>query len=596
MLYALFFIIAISFNWFKFKKDKKVFLSSLIDAKSTAHREMILGHHFYIFIFECYLGFIVAHLISEGSLEIGLLGLGLVYLALLFMGFVIYQFFVVYVEKLINIDLRISFRKNLVKEIRINLALVIVPILIYSLINLTFQDQVFEEWGNLWFLGILFNILFVSVLTISCTVIIMLKLIPNREITEDFYLELINRRLNQIGKPNIRLRWIEADVKNAFVVGLKLFHFTNQTMFIGRNLRELLTIEEFDAVVCHELSHVANGHISKRLIDFIKNFVSIIVGSIFIVLSVMILSFFIWGEEAVFQTTPIALSSTILVLSWFVFNYALLFDTIRSHEFEADGFAVMKLGVGYEHWKSAIIKLSHSDDLPDYLKLKNPTTKKISIFKQISSQFSTHPKIEERISFLSRKIDEKLAFNFYVSSAHKIRMIFWNIFQLRVLVSLLILSLLSISWIGLNIYNGSKLITWISSASAEQILNNPEVRNNLNSSPTFIGPKLSYYLIKKNDPLIVEYLFKNDVSPGRILLYLTEFKSDKLFEKYYSLHSENLSEEEYFLILRKAAQVNFVKGYRSLVNSSRFEMLDESYKSSVSKILELKRSPASIKR
>ena len=65
MLYALFFAIAIAYNWWKFSKEREDLLSSLIEAKSLTHREMILGHHFYVFIFECFLGFIAAHFIIE---------------------------------------------------------------------------------------------------------------------------------------------------------------------------------------------------------------------------------------------------------------------------------------------------------------------------------------------------------------------------------------------------------------------------------------------------------------------------------------------------------------------------------------------------
>src|SRR5690606_24503194 len=125
-------------------------------------------------------------------------------------------------------------------------ALIMLPILVYSVLNWTFQDEEASQKGSLWIVEFLTNIIFVSVLTISCTVIIMLRLLPNREITEPEYLEVINRRLSQIGVPKMRVKWIETDIKNAFVVGLKLLRFSNQTMFIGRNLRTMLTIEEFD--------------------------------------------------------------------------------------------------------------------------------------------------------------------------------------------------------------------------------------------------------------------------------------------------------------------------------------------------------------
>jgi flagellar biogenesis protein FliO len=48
MLYVLFMVLAIAYNLKKFHKERAAILSSLIEAKSFAHREMILSHHFYI--------------------------------------------------------------------------------------------------------------------------------------------------------------------------------------------------------------------------------------------------------------------------------------------------------------------------------------------------------------------------------------------------------------------------------------------------------------------------------------------------------------------------------------------------------------------
>ena len=67
MVYLLFLVIAIAYNWWKFSRERTVLLNSLIEAKTVNHREMILGHHFYIFIFEAFLGLIAAHFISEKS-------------------------------------------------------------------------------------------------------------------------------------------------------------------------------------------------------------------------------------------------------------------------------------------------------------------------------------------------------------------------------------------------------------------------------------------------------------------------------------------------------------------------------------------------
>ena len=61
MFYILFMVLAVAYNLKKFRKERDAFLSSLIAAKNPGHREMILSHHFYIFIFEGFLALIVAH-------------------------------------------------------------------------------------------------------------------------------------------------------------------------------------------------------------------------------------------------------------------------------------------------------------------------------------------------------------------------------------------------------------------------------------------------------------------------------------------------------------------------------------------------------
>ncbi len=596
MLYLIFLALAVGYNWWKFSKERDAFLNSLIDAKSSTHREMILSHHFYVFIFESFLGFIVAHLITEGSFELGMLSLGSVYLVLLFWGFLLYILFVKYLERYLQFSLSDSFRKNLIKEIRVNFALVLLPILIYSLINLTFQGSVFEEWGSLWFIGLLFNILFVSVLTIVCTVIIMLKLIPNREITEPEYLEIINRRLSQINMPNIRLRWIETDVKNAFVVGLKLFRFSNQTLFLGRSLRTMLTPEEFDAVICHELSHVANRHVSKRLIELLKNFISVIVGSVVIVCVVLATCFFIWGEDGLLHSNFIALACIFACFCWFIFNYALLFDTIRSHEFEADAYAVMELGVDFDVWKSALDKLSQPDDLPDYLKLRTKRRSQGAISSKFSDYFSTHPKIDQRAAFLKQKMREKLVFNFYVSSTQKIRLLFGHLFQWKIALPSFSFFLVLLIWFSVRIKSGQDLISWIQNSSTADIMDHPELVSQINTSPTFFGPKLIFYIIKKEDPALIDYFLLKGADKGKTLLYLAELHDFNLFQKYYDQFGTQLTEDEYFLILRKTAQTDFVQGYRFLVNAQRFESLDSKYKENVSQLIELKRRPASVEK
>jgi Zn-dependent protease with chaperone function len=593
MLYLLFLALAVAYNWKKFRKERFALIESLMAAKSATHREMILSHYYYVFVFEGFLAFIVAHLITEKAFSIGLWELGVVYLVLVFLGFLLYRYFVRYLELQTGLELEKSFRQYLSKELRVNFALVLMPIIIYSIINWTFLDSVYEEWGSLWFIGILMNVIFVSVLTIVCTVVIMLKLIPNREITEPEYLKIINHRLEQINIPKLRVRWIETDVKNAFVVGLKLLSFSNQTMFIGKRLRTMLTLEEFDAVIAHELGHVANRHVHKRVIDLIKNFISVVLGIGFIMFLILGLSFLYWGEDAIFHTKATGIITAIFCLGWLIFNYVLLFDGIRSQEFEADAFAVMELGVDYETWRSTLEKLSAPEDLPDYLIGKVSQGKKSGTKKWFSKYFSTHPDLHTRFSFLQKKIQEQLPFNYYVSSSQRVRNYLSVLLQWKVAIPLTSAFALVMVWTSLHVRQGLKTVAWIQQATSEEILNNKDLESRINSSPNIIGHSLMYHIVIKQDPKLIDYFLKQGADKGKTLIYIGQTGNFELLQRYYPIYQDQLSEEEFYMILRKTARANFTEGYRYLVNAKRFEDLHPSYKEDVSKLKQLNRLPAS---
>lgn len=600
MLYMLFVVLAILYNLKKFRKERAAFLSSLIEAKHSSHREMILGHHFYIFIFEAFLAIIVAHLITEKAMSVGILGLGFLYLCLVFVGFYLYQFFIRYVERHTNLELYQSFKSHLIKELRVNFAMIMLPILVYSLINWAFQDGVYEEWGSLWFIGLLFNIIFVSVLTIVCSVIIMLRLIPNREITEPEYMEIINKRLGQIQQPYMRVRWIESDIKNAFVVGLKLLRFSNQTMFIGRSLRKTLTLEEFDAVIAHELAHVANRHIHKRVIDLMKNFISVIIGISIMLFLVLGVTSLYWGEDAHLHTVSTSIWCAGLCLGWLIFNYSLLFDTIRSHEFEADGYAVIELGASFSALKSALEKLTTPDELPEYLKAMTKKSKeKGFVARWLARTFSTHPELSNRISFLEYKISAGLPFNYYVSSAQKVRIWLGHMLNWRVSVPLTSILFLSILWGARNFNAGRDAIAFIEKSSPEEIIKNEKLVSKINSRPLLIGQTLMFFIVKKKDEKLINHFVRQGADRGKTLMYIAHMKDYDMLQKYYIQFQSELTEDEYFLVLRKTAQIDFTDGYRLLVNAKRFEDLNPAYKEDVARLhqkTEKNRAPASVEK
>lgn len=599
MLYLLFLILAIAYNLRKFKRERGEILTSLLEAKSEAHRKMILSHHFYIFIFESFISVIVAHFMTEKSMGLGMVGLGSIYVGLLIFGFGVYQIMIRHIEKLSGLELQGPFRRHIIQEVRVNFALIMLPILIYSLINMTFQDGIYEDWGSLWFVGLIFNILFVSVLTLVCSVIIMLKLIPNREIMEPEYLSIINKRLEQIGMPDLRVRWIETDIKNAFVAGLKLFRFSNQTLFVGRRLRTMLTLEEFDAVICHELAHVANRHIHKRMMELLKNFLSVLMGTGLIMLFVVGGTYLYWGEDASLHTSSTAILTAGLILFWIALNFAFLFDTIRSHEYEADAYAVLHLGADFDAMKSSLEKLLAPEELPDYLKAKMKAPEERSLFvSHIKRHYSTHPELDQRIESLRNKMLHNLPFDFYLSKAQKMRSEISALFRWRILVPT---SFVLAGFMGYSLHSyrlGLRTIALIEKSSAEKIMQKEDLMSRINKRPTLIGPTLMFYVVKKGNQELIEHFVKHGAEKGRTLVYLAQLKDFELFEKYYDRYHQQITDEEYFLILRKSAQVHFTDGYRKLVNARRFETLDPFYKQDIANFhkTEGSRAPASVKK
>lgn len=582
MLYVLFLSIAIIYNMFKFRKERQAFLSSLTLAQSDSHRLMILGHHFYIFIFEAFLAIVVSQLIGEGDLAMGLLGMGVIYILLLFLGFFLYRFFVRYLERNTGLKLWSSFKGHIIKELRVSFAIILLPILIYSLINWGFQDNVYEEWGSLWFIGMLLNIIFVSLLTIACTVVIMLRLIPNREVTEPEYTAIINRRLKQVELEGMRVRWIETDIKNAFVVGMQLFQFSNQTMFVGKRLRTMLSLEEFDAVVSHELAHAANGHIQRRLMVLIKNFISIFTGSIVLMLTVMCFCFLYWGEDINLHPQATLLLSFGVMLGWFLINYALLFDTLRSQEYEADAYAVIEMGASLNAMKSALEKLTQPDEVPEYLKSK--TRKKSRLQVWLARYFSTHPTIQSRFDSLEKKLHFDLPYNYYLSPVQQAHHHLSRFYKWHIFVPCTIFSALALVWVLHMTSQGSRMVAFIKTASPHEIMHDGTIVEKINSRPSLTGPSLMYYIVQRQNPLLIDYYLQRGADKGRTLAYITNLKDFEMLKKYYSDYGQDINDDEYYLILRKTASMNFTEAYRFLVNSQRFEELHPNFKQDISRI------------
>jgi hypothetical protein len=346
------------------------------------------------------------------------------------------------------------------------------------------------------------------------------------------------------------------------------------------------------------LAHVANRHIHKRVIELLKNFLSIIFGLGFLMITVIGLSFVILGEEVSLYTSSTATITLIASFIWFSLNYALFFDSIRSHEYEADAYAVINLGAAFNSIESALRKLSSHDEMPEFLKAKTSNKKKGLLSQFISRYYSTHPQLEERISSLKFKLEHNLPFNYYISPTQKLRRFIGNILNWKVLAPLSTAMAIFMFINILNFKQGSKRIALIKSSPSEVITSNEEIEKSINSRPLLLGKSLMYYIVTKRDPALIDYYLDRGAKKGKSLVYISEMKDFSLFERYYTKYGHALSEDEYFLILRKTAELNFVEGYRYLVNSKRFELLNSDYKEDIARVHRMSdrsRKPASQK-
>lgn len=105
-----------------------------------------------------------------------------------------------------------------------------------------------------------------------------------------------------------------------------------------------------------------------------------------------------------------------------------------------------------------------------------------------------------------------------------------------------------------------------------------------------------YYVVKKKDHELIEHFVNKGADKGKTLIYISQLKDYDLLKRYYTMYKSKLSEDDYFLVLRKAAEGNFTDGYRLLVNAKEFEKLDPYYKEDVSRLYQTnaKRIPASV--
>ncbi len=184
----------------------------------------------------------------------------------------------------------------------------------------------------------------------------------SQPLTDPSITRLADRMAAAVGIPEIRVNVFEVEPVNGLAAPDGRIFLTRG--FLNRKARGEVTAEELATVIAHEMGHVAQGHMRRRMIDFT-------------------------GQNAVFVMLSALLSRFLPFIGVWIANListALMARLSRRDEFEADAWAtalLIKAGIGTGPQKSLFRKLGaltqgRAEGVPAWL--------------------LSHPKIEERIA------------------------------------------------------------------------------------------------------------------------------------------------------------------------------------------------------
>ena len=184
----------------------------------------------------------------------------------------------------------------------------------------------------------------------------------SRPLTAPSITRLADRMAAALGIPGIEVNVFEVDAVNGLASPDGRIYLTRG--FLNRKARGEVTPEELASVIAHEMGHVAQGHMRRRMIDFT-------------------------GQNAVFVMLSAILNRFLPFIGIWIANListALMARLSRRDEFEADAWAsalLIKSGIGTGPQKSLFRKLealtqNRAEGIPAWL--------------------LSHPKTEERIA------------------------------------------------------------------------------------------------------------------------------------------------------------------------------------------------------
>ena len=184
----------------------------------------------------------------------------------------------------------------------------------------------------------------------------------SQPLTDPSITRLADRMAAAMGVPEIKVRVFEVEPVNGLAAPDGRIFLTRG--FLNRKAQGEVTAEELASVIAHEMGHVAQGHMRRRMIDFT-------------------------GQNAVFVMLSALLNRFLPFIGVWIANLisgALMARLSRRDEFEADAWAtalLIKAGIGTEPQKSLFRKLealtqNRAEGVPAWL--------------------LSHPKVGERIA------------------------------------------------------------------------------------------------------------------------------------------------------------------------------------------------------
>jgi heat shock protein HtpX len=202
--------------------------------------------------------------------------------------------------------------------------------------------------------------------------------------------------------PRPRLAVSETPVPNAFAAGRKR---KGVVLCVTRGMLDRLDDQELEAVLAHELSHVAHG---DAVVMTVASFIGVLAGLTARLGARML--FYAGRMRNLWQFLVVALAVTLLATATWLVSVLLIRALSRYREFAADHAAAQLTG-NPAALSSALVKVSSGANLIPSKDLRRATALNAFFFcpvataktRQVGARaLSTHPSVEARIERLER--------------------------------------------------------------------------------------------------------------------------------------------------------------------------------------------------